>query len=203
MKPLYALMIALCLLASPVRAEQAAKPAAYKTAMFAGGCFWCMESEFEDKAGVIGVISGYAGGQGENPTYERVSRGSSGHLETVQVTYDPNMVSYKELLQIFWQNVDPFDAQGQFCDKGSQYRAAIFYADEKEEALAKSSVKAVEAKFGKPVATTLKPVSHFWPAEEHHQDYKKNNPTGYKFYRMGCGRDGRLDELWLEKPAAQ
>lgn len=203
MNPFFAVLIAISVLAAPAQAENSAKPVVYKTATFAGGCFWCMESDFEDKNGVIGVVSGYAGGEEQNPTYESVSRGTTGHFEAVQVTYDPHAVSYGELLQIFWQNVDPFDSEGQFCDKGSQYRAAIFYSDEKEEALAKFSVTAVETKFGKPVATALRPAARFWPAEAHHQDYKKNNGAHYKLYRMGCGRDGRLDELKTQKRAAQ
>jgi len=170
--------------------------AAEKTALFAGGCFWCMESDFEDAKGVSKVVSGYAGGSLENPTYEMVSAGNTGHFETVEVTYDPAVISYEQLLQIYWQNVDPFDDQGQFCDKGSQYLAAIFYGGAAEEAAAKASLAAVEKKFGKPVATLLKPAARFWPAEDYHQDYHANNAMHYKLYRSGCGRDDRLEKVW-------
>ncbi|MDE1151171.1 MAG: peptide-methionine (S)-S-oxide reductase MsrA [Micavibrio sp.] len=170
-----------------------------KTAIFAGGCFWCMESDFDDKKGVLKVTSGYTGGTTVNPTYEEVSSGATGHLESVEVTYDPAVVSYAGLLTIYWQNVDPFDAEGQFCDKGTQYHAAIFYGNDDEKALAEESLKKVEQKFGKPVEALLKPASIFYPAEEYHQGYHKKNAFSYGMYRRGCGRDARTKELWGDK----
>jgi len=194
---LLALVMMLTLGAS-AQAEQAAPetPAATKTAIFAGGCFWCMESDFEDTKGVVKVVSGYTGGTVPNPTYEQVSTGTTGHLESVQVTYDPAVVSYPQLLTVYWQNIDPFDEEGQFCDKGSQYHAAIFYGSVEEKQLAEESLKKVETKFGKPVATIIKPASAFYPAEEYHQDYHDKNKLHYQMYRQGCGRDARTAEIW-------
>lgn len=167
-------------------------------AIFAGGCFWCMESEFEDLKGVSGVTSGYAGGakREKAPTYEEVSRGNSGFLEAVSVTYDPSVVTYQRLLEIFWRNVDPFDEKGQFCDKGSQYVAAIFYGSSEEEKLARASLKKIEDKFKQKVATKILPKTTFYMAEEHHQDYAKNNQMRYNLYKNGCGRENTLKEIW-------
>ena len=173
----------------------AASSAAAATAVFAGGCFWCMESEFEDKPGVTNVVSGYAGGKGPKPTYEQVGRGDTGYVEAVEVTYDPAKVSYKDLLEIFWSNVDPFDEKGQFCDKGSQYVAAIFVNGAQEEKQAKESLQAVEKKFGEKVATKIIPRTTFYEAEDYHQDYAKNNALRYNLYKNGCGRPSRLEEL--------
>ena len=167
-----------------------------KTAVFAGGCFWCMESDFEDHKGISKVVSGYTGGHTVNPTYEEVSSGATGHFESVQVSYDPAVVTYPELLTVFWQNVDPFDAEGQFCDKGSQYHAAIFYGDDEEKKAAEESLAKVEKKFGQPVQTLLKPASTFYPAEDYHQDYHTKNAFHYQMYRSGCGRDARTKEIW-------
>ncbi len=169
-------------------------------AMFAGGCFWCMESEFEDLPGVSDVTSGYAG-EGDikhekPPTYEEVSRGDSGFLEAVSVSYDPSAVSYKKLLEIFWSNVDPFDEKGQFCDKGSQYVAAIFVKTPEEEKAARASIREIEKKFKRKVATKILPQRAFYEAEDYHQDYATRNTLRYKMYRRGCGRDNRLDEIW-------
>ncbi len=170
--------------------------AATERALFAGGCFWCMESEFEDQKGVLDVVSGYAGPKRETPpTYEEVSKGDSGFIEAVSVTYDPAIVSYQQLLDIFWSNVDPFDEEGQFCDKGSQYVAAIFYSSPEEEKLARQSLASIEAKHGKPVATKILFKAPFYDAEEHHQDYAKKNSVRYNLYKNGCGRPARLKEL--------
>lgn len=166
-----------------------------KTAVFAGGCFWCMESEFQDQKGVLQAVSGYTGGHVANPTYEQVSRGDTGHYEALLVVYDPKVVDYQRLLDIFWSNIDPFDARGQFVDKGSQYRAAIFVADEAERALAEASKAAVEAKHGKPVVTQVLAREVFYPAEAYHQDYYQKNPLHYGVYERGSGRKERLEAL--------
>jgi len=179
---------------SPVRA-QSVPLSTDARAVFAGGCFWCMESEFQDLKGVSDVTSGYAGGDGPKPTYEQVSRGNSGFIESVAVTYDPSIVTYQQLLDIFWSNVDPFDEDGQFCDKGSQYVAAIFTSTPEEETLARSSLKAIEQKSGRKVATKILPQTTFYEAEEYHQDYYKKNSGAYERYKKGCGRDERLEEL--------
>lgn len=166
------------------------------TAVFAGGCFWCMEPPFDKTEGVISTTSGYTGGQKANPTYEEVSSGTTGHFESVKVEYDPSKVTYEKLLEVYWPNVDPFDSSGQFCDKGDQYRSAIFYGNEKEKELAEASKKQMAAKPGKPIETLILPASQFYPAEDYHQDYYKKNPLKYKFYRYGCGRDTRLEAVW-------
>jgi peptide-methionine (S)-S-oxide reductase len=173
----------------------AAPPPRYATATFAGGCFWCMVHPFDSVKGVVKVTSGYTGGTKRNPTYEEVSSGTTGHRESVQVVYDPRQVSYQQLLDIFWRNVDPTNDQGQFCDYGEQYKSAIYYRDAAQQQLAEASKKAVEAKL-KRVYTDIIPASQFWPAEEYHQDYYKKNPVRYKFYRFNCGRDQKLESLW-------
>ncbi|AWF83526.1 peptide-methionine (S)-S-oxide reductase [Microbulbifer sp. A4B17] len=167
-----------------------------RTAIFAGGCFWCMEPPFDKVDGVLETTSGYSGGHVKNPTYEQVSSGGTGHAEVVQVKYDANKVSYSDLLNIFWHNIDPFDAGGQFCDRGDQYRAEIFYGNDEEKALAEESKKKVEAELGKKVVTQIKPAATFYPAEAYHQDYYQRNPLRYKYYRYRCGRDKRLEEVW-------
>jgi peptide-methionine (S)-S-oxide reductase len=171
---------------------------AYETATFAGGCFWCMEPPFDKLDGVISTTSGYTGGTRENPTYREVSRGRTGHTEAIQIVYDPARISYKELLNEFWHNIDPTTANGQFCDWGSQYRSEIFYQDARQEKLANQSRAAlIELKpFAAPVVTGVTQASVFYPAEDYHQDYYQKNPVRYKFYRYGCGRDKRLEELW-------
>jgi peptide-methionine (S)-S-oxide reductase len=193
MKILGAALLALCLWTGAAHAAET------KTAVFAGGCFWCMESDFEYQKGVSAAVSGYTGGTTKNPTYQEVSSGDTGHFEAVRVSYDPAQVSYEQLLGIFWQNVDPFDPNGQFCDKGSQYRAAIFYSGADEKAAAEAFQKKVEEKFGKPVATLILPAAPFYEAEEYHQDYKSKNSLHYGMYRRGCGRDSDLDAVWGKK----
>jgi len=165
-------------------------------AVFAGGCFWCMETAFEGVPGVSAAVSGYAGGTKKNPTYEEVGSGSTGHAESVKVTFDPAKISYAKLLEIYWHNVDPFSSGGQFCDRGSQYRSAIFVADAAQRKAAEESKRAVEKQLGKPVVTEIVQAGEFWPAEEYHQDFYKKNPARYYSYRAGCGRDARLKEVW-------
>lgn len=174
-------------------AASAAEP---KTAIFAGGCFWCMEEAFEKVSGVSTVVSGYTGGHVDNPDYHQVSAGSTGHFEAVEVTYDPDKVTYAELLQDFWHNIDPLDPIGQFCDKGSQYKSAIFTSDETEKAMAEETKASVQAELGYPVTTLILPEQTFYPAEDYHQDFYKKSASHYKFYKFGCGRAQRLQELW-------
>jgi len=169
-----------------------------KNATFAGGCFWCMQPPFRMVDGVVEVVSGYAGGTKENPTYEEVSSGTTGHLEAVQVTYDPGRVSYETLLETFWRQIDPTDSDGQFADKGSQYRTAIFYHDEEQKRLAEESKKRLDAsgKFAKPVATEIRPFTNFYPAEEYHQDYDRKNPDRYHQYKVLSGRERFIEKTW-------
>ena len=166
------------------------------TAIFAGGCFWCMEQPFDVLPGVTETTSGYTGGTVEDPTYTQVSNGNTGHVEAMQVTYDPSQVSYDKLLDTFWHNIDPLDNQGQFCDKGSQYRSAIFYDTPGQEELATESKAAFADKFEQPIATDILPASEFYPAEDYHQNYYQTRPVRYKVYRFGCGRDQRLSDVW-------
>ncbi|MCT8971145.1 peptide-methionine (S)-S-oxide reductase MsrA [Microbaculum marinisediminis] len=170
--------------------------AAQAEAIFAGGCFWCMEPPYDKTGGVISTTSGYIGGGTANPTYRQVSSGGTGHIEAVKVVYDPDRVSYDKLLDIFWRNVDPFDGGGQFCDRGSQYRSAIFYTGGAQKAAAQASKAAVEARFGKSVATAVRRAGRFYPAEDYHQNYYRKNPVKYRYYRSHCGRDSRLAEVW-------
>jgi peptide-methionine (S)-S-oxide reductase len=165
-------------------------------ATFAGGCFWCMEPPFEKIPGVTSVTSGYTGGEKVDPTYEEVSAGGTGHAESVEILYDPAKVTYSQLLDVFWHNVDPTQADGQFCDHGRQYRTAIYTHDAEQKRLADESKKQVMAKLQKPVVTEIVPAARFYPAEEYHQDFYKRNPVRYYTYRAGCGRDRRLKELW-------
>lgn len=178
--------------------EAEAKLQNLSVATFAGGCFWCMEGPYDKLDGVISTTSGYIGGEQENPTYEQVSAGRTGHTEAVQIVYDPNKVTYEELLDVFWVNHDPTEATGQFCDKGSQYRPGIFYHDQEQMDLAQSSKKKIEQTktFDEPVLTEITMATTFYPAEDYHQDYYLRNPFRYKFYRYGCGRDNRLQQLW-------
>ena len=170
-------------------------------ATFAGGCFWCMEPPFEQLAGVVSVTSGYTGGHKTYPTYEEVSAGTTGHAEVVEILFDPAKVSYRELLDVFWRNIDPTASDRQFCDVGSQYRTAIFYHSEEQRRLAEESKAALDqsGRFRTPVVTEIVAASKFYPAEDYHQDYYKKNPIRYKTYRYGCGRDRRLHDLWGKK----
>lgn len=167
-------------------------------ATFAGGCFWCMEPPFEKLDGVIDVISGYTGGKKVNPTYEEVSYGGTGHLEAVQVIYDPSKITYSELLDVFWKQIYPTDPNGQFVDRGSQYRSAIFYHNDEQKGLAEKSKEKLDesGKFGKPIVTEIIMASAFYKAEDYHQDYYKKNPIRYKFYRYNSGRDQYLKKIW-------
>ena len=169
-----------------------------ETAIFAGGCFWCMESPFEKINGVKEVISGYTGGSKENPTYEEVSSGTTGHLEAIQIIYDPQKVSYNELLSIFWKQIDPTDADGQFVDRGKQYRSAIFYKSKEEKTLAEKSKQNLDKskRFNSPIVTEIIAATTFYPAEDYHQDYYKKNPVRYNYYRYGSGRDQFLKKVW-------
>lgn len=167
-------------------------------AYFAGGCFWCMEEAFEKVDGVIAAVSGYMGGTVQNPSYEEVSSGRTGHAESIEVLYDPSKVTYNQLLEAFWRNVDPITPTAQFCDHGTQYRAAIFYQNDQEKRFAEESKQAIEQskRFTQPIVTQIVMASQFYPAEEYHQDFYKKNPIRYKFYKYNCGRAQRLDELW-------
>jgi len=178
-----------------------AKPQETQAAVFAGGCFWCTESDFEKVDGVLEVISGYTGGRAANPTYEQVSAGGTGHVEAVKVVYDPDRLTYAQLLQVFWRHVDPTDGGGQFVDRGSQYRSVIFYSSEEERSLAEASKQSLAAsgRFGKPIATEILRLGEFYPAEEYHQDYYKKNPIRYRYYRGGSGRDQFLDRVWADQ----
>ncbi len=167
-------------------------------ATFAGGCFWCMESPFESLDGVVSVTVGYAGGTKVNPTYEEVSAGGTGHAESVEIAYDPLKISYQKLLDIFWHNIDPLTKDAQFCDHGHQYRSAIFFHDPAQRKLAEESKAALEAsgRFKQPIVTEITPASTFYRAEEYHQHYHQKNPLRYRLYRLSCGRDQRLRQLW-------
>ncbi|MEO8460808.1 MAG: peptide-methionine (S)-S-oxide reductase MsrA [Dokdonella sp.] len=168
------------------------------TAIFAGGCFWCMVHPFDQLSGVISVTSGYTGGNTVDPTYEQVSSGSTGHAESVQIIYDPSKIGYAKILDVFWHNIDPLAVDAQFCDHGDQYRSAIFTSDAEQQKVAEESKAKLQAsgRFDKPIATQIVPASAFYPAEDYHQDYYKKNPVRYKFYRFNCGRDARLEEVW-------
>ena len=191
--------IVLCFLAVSIGYSGDGK--SLETAVFAGGCFWCMEPPFEKLDGVVSVVSGYTGGKEKNPTYEEVSSGSTGHAESIEVRYDATKISYEQLLEVFWHNIDPTTANRQFCDRGTQYRSAIFYRDEKQKQLAEESRRKLESLpiFKGKMSTEITAASTFYPAEDYHQDYYRKNPIRYKTYRLGCGRDARLKELWGEK----
>jgi peptide methionine sulfoxide reductase msrA/msrB len=169
-----------------------------RVATFAGGCFWCTEADFEKLPGVVKVISGYTGGRKENPTYAEVSAGTTGHVEAVQVYYDPKQITFEELLDWFWKHIDPTDGGGQFVDRGSQYRSVIFYHDEEQKRLAEKAKETLgkSGKFNKPIATEIVKFTRFFPAEEYHQDYYRKNPIRYGYYRFGSGRDQFLEKTW-------
>jgi len=172
-----------------------------REAIFAGGCFWCMEAPFAREDGVIEVVAGYCGGDEPEPCYEDVARGLTGHLEAVRVVYDPHRISYRKLLEIFWRSIDPTDASGQFADRGHHYTTAIFYGDEEERREAEDSKAGLEGsgKFSEPVATAIRPRCPFYPAEEYHQQYYKKNSVHYQAYRIGSGRAGFLAKLWPQE----
>ena len=197
---LIAALSALTLLAAPTSAQEPAQGLAVAT--FGSGCFWCTESDFDKVEGVVKTISGYMGGLTRNPTYDQVSSGRTGHAEVVQVTYDPAKVTYEKLLDVYWKNTDPLDASGQFCDKGSQYRPVIFTHGDEQKKLAEASKQAlIDAKrFKQPIVVQIAPATDFTAAEDYHQDFYKKNATHYNRYRIGCGRDARLQALW-GKPA--
>jgi len=190
------LILILSLFTAPVIAEKLES-----TAIFAGGCFWCMEPPFDALDGVISTVSGYSGGHKANPKYKEVSSGRTGHTEVVQVTYDPKLVSYEKLLEVFWMNIDPTVKDRQFCDKGSQYRSGIFYQNEAQKIAAEQSLAKLKKSkpFKQPIVTEITKASVFYPAEDYHQDYYMKNPVRYKYYRYSCGRDNRLEEIWGEK----
>ncbi|HEX7081584.1 MAG TPA: peptide-methionine (S)-S-oxide reductase MsrA [Gammaproteobacteria bacterium] len=196
----------LCVLlaaAAAVAAPLAAQPAEEGSedtavATFAGGCFWCVEEAFDKVEGVLSTTSGYTGGHVPHPSYEQVSAGNTGHAESVRVEYDPDVVTYEELLDAFWHNIDPLDAGGQFCDRGDQYRSAIFYHNERQRELAERSKRELEESGVLPgkIVTEIVPATEFYPAEGYHQDYYKHNALRYRFYKYTCGRPDRLEELW-------
>jgi peptide-methionine (S)-S-oxide reductase len=201
-------LLALCasLLLTAIAANaQMTKPAAGAAtakAIFAGGCFWCMEHPFDVLPGVVSTTSGYIGGQKKNPTYEEVSSGRTGHTEAVQVVYDPKKVTYEKLLDVFWHNIDPTVKDQQFCDHGSQYRSGIFYTDDEQKRLAEASKATLDRNkpFSAAIVTEITRASEFYPAEDYHQDFYLKNPLRYKYYRSGCGRDARLKQLWGKAP---
>jgi peptide-methionine (S)-S-oxide reductase len=178
---------------------QTATPPEASRAIFAGGCFWCVEADFDKVAGVLATTSGYIGGRTANPSYEDVVRGGTGHAEAVEIVFDPAKVSYQKLLDVFWRNIDPLVKDRQFCDHGNQYRSAIFYRGDEQRQLAEASKTAVQARLKQPVQTEIVAAGPFYKAEDYHQDYYLKNPIRYNFYRFNCGRDARLEELWGRK----
>jgi len=171
----------------------------HEVALLAGGCFWCLESAFDDVPGVKEAVSGYAGGATKHPSYKQVGYDDTGHAEVVRVVYDPKKLSYARVLELFWHNIDPLDARGQFCDKGDQYRSAIFPMSEAQKTAAASSKAVQEEHLGKVIATKVEPPAVFWRAEDYHQDFHRTNPVRYGSYRLGCGRDARLKAVWGDK----
>lgn len=179
--------------------EKAGSAEKIATATFAGGCFWCMVHPFDELPGVISVTSGYTGGHTPNPTYAEVSSHTTGHIEAIQVRYDPDRIQYQRLLEVYWRNVDPLDGGGQFCDRGDTYQSAIFYQDEEQKRLAEQSKTGIERRLQHQVVTEIRPGGRFYEAEDYHQNFYKNNPLRYTYYRYRCGRDQRLEELWGKK----
>jgi peptide-methionine (S)-S-oxide reductase len=200
MKTVKLTLLSLALAGGFAQAQTNGAPANTASAIFAGGCFWCVEADFEKLPGVIAAESGYIGGRVPIPTYQQVSAGGTGHTEAVRIVYDPAKVSYAQLIDHFWRNIDPTVKDRQFCDSGSQYRSGIFYLGEEQKRIAEAS-KETLVKSGRfqQVYTEVTPATQFYPAEEYHQDYYKKNPIRYKFYRTSCGRDARLEELWGRK----
>jgi len=185
------------LAAASVASAQSAQPQTAR-ATFAGGCFWCVEADFDKVDGVLSTTSGYIGGKVADPSYQQVSRGGTGHAEAVEIAYDPARVSYEKLLDVFWHNIDPVAKDRQFCDSGDMYRTAIFVHDAEQLKLAEQSKKDLEAsgRFSLPVQTEIVLATKFYPAEDYHQDFYLKNPAKYKFYRWNCGRDQRLEQIW-------
>lgn len=183
---------------SRAKSSEAAPPERLAVATFAGGCFWCMEPPFDAVDGVVATVSGYTGGRTADPTYDQVTSGRTGHAEALRITYDPTRVDYADLLDVYWRNVDPTVADRQFCDRGNQYRPAIFFHDDEQRRLAEQSRTAIEesGRLPGPIVVEITKASEFYPAEEYHQDYYEKNPVRYKYYRWSCGRDQRLEELW-------
>ncbi|AQU81564.1 MULTISPECIES: peptide-methionine (S)-S-oxide reductase MsrA [unclassified Halomonas] len=198
-RPLTLCVIAAASLVSASIQAQSNQAQPNAVATFAGGCFWCMEPPYDRQAGVISTSSGYTGGERENPTYQEIGRGDTGHAQAVEVIFNPEEISYAQLLEIFWYNVDPFAINQQFCDVGTQYRSAIFYHDDEQRELAEATKAEIEQRFDREVATQIVPASEFWEAEEYHQAYYQKNPLRYRFYRHNCGRDNRLEEVWGER----
>jgi peptide-methionine (S)-S-oxide reductase len=177
-------------------AAPAAQKAGLEKATFAGGCFWCTESDFEKVKGVVSAVSGYTGGRVKNPTYEQVSAGGTGHAESVEILFNPSLVTYEQLLDHFWHNVDPFVADRQFCDRGTQYRPEIFVHTEAQRAAAEASKARVQQRFAQKIVVAITAAGPFYPAEEYHQDYYKTHSVQYHYYRWRCGRDARLKAIW-------
>jgi len=199
---LAALALATICIAAPAGAQSPAANPGLARATFAGGCFWCMEPPYDKLDGVVSTTSGFIGGHKPNPTYREVTTGTTGHTEAVEVVYDPRKVSYEKLLEVYWVNVDPTDAFGQFCDRGPQYRPGIFVHDAAQRRAAEASKAALAKKkpFAAPVVVEIADATTFYRAEEGHQDYYLKNPIRYKFYRTSCGRDARLEQLWGKAP---
>jgi peptide-methionine (S)-S-oxide reductase len=202
--------IARCLVCLSALLLMVAAPAMHAdqlaTATFAGGCFWCMQPPFDRLDGVISTTVGYTGGRTQNPTYEAVESGGTGHAEAIQIAYDPKKITYAKLLDVFWHNIDPLTPNGQFCDLGTQYRSAIFYHNDEQKRLAEDSKKALDTsgRFRQPIVTAIVPASELYPAEDYHQEYYRKNPVRYHYYRYRCGRDQRLEELWgTAEPTSQ
>jgi len=197
---LLSLLVAVSSAAAPAIADE---PAPVAKATFAGGCFWCMQPPFEKLPGVLSTTVGYTGGHTKNPSYEEVSAGGTGHAESVQIVYDPRKITYEQLLDVFWHNIDPLTRDAQFCDHGHQYRSAIFVHDDAQRRLAEESKRRLEEskRFDRPIVTEIVAATDFYPAEEYHQRYHEKNPVRYKVYRWNCGRDQRLKAVWGDAAA--
>lgn len=207
MRILASLALPFLLIASACAQEEAASqanvsppqpdlPQGAEQAIFASGCFWCTEADFEKLDGVIEVISGFTGGPEADPSYQDVVYGRTGHAEAARVIYDPQQIGYDQLLYHYWRNVDPFDGEGQFCDRGASYAPFIFPMNEEQRQAAQASLSEVQARFDRDIAVAIEPAGAFWPAEDYHQDYADENPIRYQRYRFGCGRDQRLSDIW-------
>lgn len=198
MRKLFSILIIIFLASifMPMQSNSEEVSSKQETIILAGGCFWCLESDFDKLTGVLSTISGYIGGHLGNPTYKQVSYGGTGHYEAVKIVFDPEKVSHATLLDYFWRHIDPLDDKGQFCDKGDQYRAAVFVSDENQEKEAITSKKRAEEALGKDIVTQILPAATFYDAEDYHQDYHNKNPVRYKLYRFNCGRDKRVRTVW-------